>query len=410
MHGGYEEHQIQDAYAEYGCNMRTLKAVLDAGSQDTSAKDRIRQKIRLLSLSDLDGMLDADTEFSSHASYSIILTHCIDQAQATQDGYERSGLTHRFVSCPAVWGALNDRHGTLLYSKLNLTTRLFQRVPETSFMAGYMWEAYSHARISAGGVFTLIPMTVEGTDLVSRYSMSESIMIGHLTRTKFITKDPPTSTQEVTKYYIPSASNNATFDAFLLSNSKQIALQTTVSSSHSLTSSGFDELTKRLPPGYEQCFAFVVPNSTAWTFKCKPPDGPVQQRFKFFLLLLDQDNSKYCPSSAQIVDIDDEMIEDEALVHAGSKSAYSWWYHLLSTYQNAGGRMRMRLSMSIHKAPQPLRNLGRRRQGEDRMETTRHRSAPKQGRSRMERERGGSSRGAVIDCCGSALQLLVVTG
>ena len=188
-------------------------------------------------------MLDADTQLSSNAPHPIIMTFRIDQAKPTDDRYERSDFIHRFVSCRAVWDALNDRHGSLLYSKLKLTTRLFQQVPETSSMASYMWEAYSHARISAGGVFTLIPMTVEGTDLVSCYTMSESIMISHLTLTKFMTKDPPTSTQENTKYYIPSASNNATFDAFLLSNSKQIALQTTVSSSRSLTSSGFDELT-----------------------------------------------------------------------------------------------------------------------------------------------------------------------
>ena len=96
----------------------------------------------------------------------------------------------------------------------------------------------------------------------------------------------------------------------------------------------------------------------------------------FFLLLLDHDNGMYYPSSAhmwkltslaapltvksergvkatsenedKIVEMIEKMIENETPVHAGSKSAYSWFYHLPSTYQSAGERMTM---MMTHQAP-----------------------------------------------------------
>src|SRR5258706_5946292 len=184
---------------------------------------------------------------------------------------------------------------------------------------------------------------------------------------------------------IPSASNNAMFNAFLFSKSNQIALQTTISSSHSLSRSAFGGLAQRLPQGYEQFFYFVVPDSTARTFKCNLASDPAWAGVKFFLLLLDHGNGKYYPSSAHMWKmtslaaplavksesgvngtsenedkIADETIKDETLVHTGSKSAYSWCYHLPSTYQSAGESMRTR------QAPQTLQNRGRRRQGKDR--------------------------------------------
>ncbi len=201
--------------------MRTLKAVLLVEA-DVEVKAIIRQKISQLSLSDVDGMLDADTEVSSHASHSIITTLCLDQPTPDDGRYGKSDPIHRFVSCPAVWEALNDRHGSLLYSKLKLTTRLFQRVPETSSMVGYLWEAYCHPRISAGGVFTLIPMTLQRDHVVPRHTMPGAITIDHRTRTKFTPDDLTVSTQDDTRYYIPSASNNAIFDALLFSKPKQV--------------------------------------------------------------------------------------------------------------------------------------------------------------------------------------------
>jgi len=428
LHGAFKVDDIQDAFEEYGCNMRTLKAVLLA-KEDAEVKEIIRQRINQLSLSDVHGMIDADTEVSSHASHSIITSLCLDQPTPDEERYERSDRVHRYVSSPAVWEALNDRHGELLYSEIKLTTGLSQRALETSPMAGYLWEAYCHARISAGGVFTLIPMAVRGTNLVPCHTMPKPITIGHLTRTKFGPGDPAASTQEDTKYYIPSASNNAIFNAFLFSKSKQIALQTTISSSHSLSPRALEGLDKRLPQGYKQCFTFVVPRSTAQTFTCKLPTDPAWPGVKFFLLLLDHGNSKYYPSSARMwkltslaaplavgpesdvnatsenedrfVEINDEMTEFGTPVYAGSQSAYSWCYHLLSSYQSAGERTRigMRMRMRMHQAPQTLRNLGRRRQGENRTQKTRRRSAKQPGRRRRRgRGRGKRRSGQVIKC------------
>ena len=357
LHGAFKEDDIKDAFKEYGCNMRTLKAIL-LGKEDAEIKEIIRQKVNQLSLSDVHGILDTDTEASGYASPSIIMSLCLDQPTPDEERYEKSDCIHRFVSSPAVWEALNNRHGELLYSEIKLTAGLSQRVLATFPMAEYLWEAYCHARISAGGVFTLIPMAVRGTNLVPCHTMPRPITIGHLTRAKFIPGDPAASTQEDTKYYIPSASNHAIFNAFLLSESKQIALQTTISSSHSLSPRAFEGLDKRLPQGHKQCFTFVVPNSTAQTFTCKLPTDPAWSGVMFFLLLLDHDNGMYYPSSAhmwkltslaapsavksergvkatsenedKIVEMIEKMIENETLVHAGSKSAYSWCFYLPS--------------------------------------------------------------------------------
>jgi len=244
--------------------MRTLKAVLLA-KEAAEVKEIIRQRINQLSLSDVRRILAADTEASSHASHSIIMSLCLDQPTPDEKRYEKSDPIHRFVSCPAVWEALNNRHGELLYSEIKLTTELSQRVLETSLIAGYLWEAYCHARMSAGGVFTLIPMAIRGTNLVPCHTMPKPITIGHLTRTKFRPGDPAVSTQEDTKYYIPSASNNAMFNAFLFSKSNQIALQTTISSSHLSV--------VRLSGGLLNACHKATNNSSILSFPIAPP-GP----------------------------------------------------------------------------------------------------------------------------------------
>jgi len=120
----------------------------------------------------------------------------------------------------------------------------------------------------------------------------------HLIRTKAsrqITIDPmtptlinPTSACNLGKYYIPRAKNNPMFDACVLFERSQIALQFTVSASHSIKPGGFEILKGVLPSLCdEQAFVFVIPKGREEKFSCDKPSGDLQNKFKYYVLPLE---------------------------------------------------------------------------------------------------------------------------
>ena len=64
---------------------------------------------------------------------------------------------------------------------------------------------------------------------------------------------------------------------------------------------GFPILNNQLPETCnEQYLVFIVPKNRAENFACRKPTGDAQKGFRYFLLPLDKDDNKYCPSSADI--------------------------------------------------------------------------------------------------------------
>jgi len=301
LDGQLKNHEIKDAFKKYGSNLRTIGIVL-VYKTDKDVVERLRQNINVLSLSAIHEMLSTDSKISEQTPHSLVTTVCFPQPHPGEDGYDDCDYVNRSISCPVVWDALFNRHGKSLYGDVRLMNSLFQRIPEASSTAGWLWEGHCHSRISRGGSFTLVRMIVEGTNLVPRRTKPELMKIRPLTPRLYRDEESVVLTRNLDEYYIPFAKNNPTFDAFFLSKPNQIALQMTTSSSHSLEHDGFKVLNKRRPKNtkYKQRFIFVVPKSKAGDFKCKVPDCSVLKGYQFFLLELDPDYRGYCLSPAYI--------------------------------------------------------------------------------------------------------------
>jgi hypothetical protein len=290
---------IQSKLKMYGCNIRTLKAILVRG-EETLVKQRLCDKIGHLSLSTIQQMLESGSEVTEHTSHSIVQTSCRRQPKRGGAGYFQSDITERSISSPAVFGALFERHGRLLFSERSTLLTVFRNVPQTASAAGWMWEGRCHRSFCIGGAFTLFPMRIQGKSLtLARRQKPEVISIDPLDTSTFDSVVPTCSPD---KYYIPMAKNHPTFDAcFLLSYGRQLALQMTLSLSHSINSKGFDILERMRPTACDkQALVFVIPKENTQDFKCPKPTGDAQESFKYYILPLEPDESKYFPSSTDI--------------------------------------------------------------------------------------------------------------
>ncbi|KZV87274.1 hypothetical protein EXIGLDRAFT_723949 [Exidia glandulosa HHB12029] len=77
---------------------------------------------------------------------------------------------------------------------------------------------------------------------------------------------PKTATPQT--YYIPAATNNPTFDAFIFPDStgqSAIAFQMTLATSHTLKKSGLALLAQRLESATDKQFIFVVPQGRSFS-------------------------------------------------------------------------------------------------------------------------------------------------
>lgn len=72
---------------------------------------------------------------------------CRQQVQLEDGKYYKRDITDRVISCPVVWEYLRYYYGKKVYAKINLTTSIFERVPETSALAEWLWEGYCHTHI-----------------------------------------------------------------------------------------------------------------------------------------------------------------------------------------------------------------------------------------------------------------------
>ena len=294
LHPKYDSRRVRDMFREYGCNIRTLLDVLSGNKEEVLNK--INQKTANLSLPVLQNMLAGPSEVTDHASHYIIQTSCPEQPKPKEDKYLYSDDMVCTISSHVVWKSLFDRFGVLLYTEQSLLFRLFKPIPETAVTAGWLWEPRGHARFCKGGHFDLIQMQVKGKSLVQTQE-TRSIIVDNMIPTVLETN----SVCSPGKYYIPPKKNQATFDACFLLNEEQIALQFTISITHSLSGAGFPVLNGVRPESCkEQAVIFVVPKARAEKFRSQAPSSDSQKKFKYYVLPLDDEISKYCPSSADI--------------------------------------------------------------------------------------------------------------
>jgi hypothetical protein len=343
---------IQNSFSRYGCNMRTLYEVLVRGEEASIVED-LHKKIKNHTLSEIHKMLVTGHEASERTSHSISTTKCEHQPQPEESAYTQSDKVTYAISGSAVEVALLAEHAVARHSKVAEMLTLFQGVPPTASSAGHLWEEICHARLSKGGSYPLIRMIPERGYLVPSRSDIEPIKIVPMIYTKLKLSNPSDLICNPGEYYVPVAKNNPTFDSFFFLEQKQIAIQITLSSSRSFEPKGLTVLEDLQPEGnYGAYFIFVVPTSSAETFRCKVPAN-VQDKFDFFLLEMKQDPCKHSPSSEGICKLKGSLATSLVMIPSGgananvkgeeestesgkgsssgspSKSAYSWCQHLL---------------------------------------------------------------------------------
>jgi hypothetical protein len=275
--------------------MRTLLSVLVDKDEET-IRSKIDEKVAKLDLSTLQKMLQSSSEVTDHATHSIIQTWCPNQPKRGTDSYFRSDAVVRSISSPVVMESLHEHFGGKLFAEQSILFRLFLAIPETAGTAGNMWEPRGHVRFCKRGRYTLLRMKVNGAKLIQSEE-SKTITIKPMTPTLLDSK----SVCSPGKYYIPATKNHPTFDACFLLNREQIALQFTVSVSHTIKDAGFLVLNDMLPKNYhKQALVFVVPKDRAENFWCSAPTSGLQKGFQYYVLPLDDSGGEYCPSSADI--------------------------------------------------------------------------------------------------------------
>jgi hypothetical protein len=275
--------------------MRTLCAVL-VYRDEKFVKATIRENITLFELSTVHRVLQSGCEVTKHTSQSIVQTSCRRQPSEQEDQYFQSDIKERSISGLVVLEALFDRHGRSLFLQRSILLSVFQNIPETVSTAGWVWEGQCHRCFCIGGEFTLFAMRVQGNSLIQGRK-PETLSVGTMDTIPLV--PGVVATRNPGEYYISTAKNNPTFDAcFLSDDGGQMALQMTLSFKHSIKSAGFDKLEELRPTTCDKrAFVFVVPKKNAHLFTCPKPADDAQKKFTYYVLPLEPNESKYCPSS-----------------------------------------------------------------------------------------------------------------
>jgi hypothetical protein len=284
LHGFEDKDRIKAAIKDYGCNMFTLNTVLRG---DGAKIDReIHSTISTLDLSTIEKMLLVDTSELARIR-TLIVTLCTEQPAPTEEEYFQSDIPSRSLAGAVIYKAVLHHHGQEHYHKVKRMASIFGRVPLAASAGGWFWAGWCHYHIANLPHLDLIPMVMDGEKLVPSNREPEKILIGDLTYQLYTSKDAAELTADQMKYYIPSESNHATFDAFFRSEQedKGICLQMTIQTGHSLAESGLQVLEERLSAANDRYFVFVIPKGQK--FECEAPLPRWQSAFSFFILELD---------------------------------------------------------------------------------------------------------------------------
>ena len=179
----------------------------------------------------------------------------------------------------------------------------FRKIPETVSSAGWLWERLCHKQISKGGVFILREMVPEGEYLMPS-DRTIPIDISQREPRFYSSQDLSSSTSRFSHYFIPTAGNNPTFDAFLHHERASLGFQMTLAKDHTLKPKGLRLLYERLGEGRNKIgFVFVIRKGAP--FKTKKPSAIQMKRFQFFILQLPIPSCEYHFPSPAGVSADD---------------------------------------------------------------------------------------------------------
>ena len=112
-----------------------------------------------------------------------------------------------------------------------------------------------------------------------------------MTPAVYSSKSLNSTTLDPANYFIPSASNNPTFDSFCLLDEKGFGMQLTIGKEHGLDKKGLRMLYSRLEGSKERYFVFVIPPGQQ--LRCEKPSALYMRRFKYFVLELPMSDGEY---------------------------------------------------------------------------------------------------------------------
>jgi len=164
-------------------------------------------------------------------SHTLIVILCLEPLAPDNPRYFQSDAVRRTLAGAVVYKGLLRRFGLEFYDEVSRMASVFGRVGPA---ASWLWEGWCHRHNQTH--LDLLPMVVNGENLVLSDEPPERIQMGRLAHRLYSSKNTLRFTADPGKYYIPSESNNATFDAFFRCEGEQkgICLQMTIRTGHSL--------------------------------------------------------------------------------------------------------------------------------------------------------------------------------
>jgi hypothetical protein len=297
VHGvGADDQRMHEFYDRFGPTARICFNFRDAG-QLLAYKTHYQDALRELSFNKLDEMVSKGTTLSLDGGSNTLLllkrVHKRDLIHAKED--VSKGLDFCYGSLEPItplvevelrkylWNAALDAQ-IVLYKSL-------ASVEGTRRIAGLVFEALAQRKFQIGIRLDLVPMALGSGQGTKRLPRWHSNHLHRANLTSIYIK--PQSTEIYTAldqikpmvYYVPEASNQVAFDAFIIADEKLFIFQFTIGSYHPIKEGiipFFSKYSATLPQEVNWYFVFVVPPGPRSEVSC-PQAQPRETELKELL-------------------------------------------------------------------------------------------------------------------------------
>lgn len=289
--------------ASFGPNLRMVGNALDWGFE-WATSNAAMHIVRLVggnnNATDLDSVVKTVSmrPLPSPSDPGYLLPDCTMEIMATNTGWRLLLVRLHWVLC---------RQSLLPLIRRFSPNSILAPVPTLSATyASWLFEAMAHDRLCEGGDLVFRRLKADPLNpalwTINASSMEATLNFEAREQEVYALSDPMAETSTPQTYYIPAATNNPTFDAFIFPSStgqSAIAFQMTLAASHTLKKSGLSLLAQRLESARDKQFIFVVPKGRSFSL-ADPTNGvdahELSSKMSFWVLEIPL--SPDCTSSA----------------------------------------------------------------------------------------------------------------
>ncbi|KAK7036602.1 hypothetical protein VNI00_011535 [Paramarasmius palmivorus] len=283
---------VDAAIAKWGRDIRKIQKALTDG--EGSLENTVKTALDRMTLDDLHILSKNPSASPLCFSHGLIATaaQTLDRSCPTD-----SDIMVHFITSPYICRTFLQ--AIVLIKKVKLEEFFFMLRCDTSLGAtrGIVFENLAHEAIINRGKFEVRPVDLRSGHVVesgSKFnSLTNLLRESDLSPSLYSQHTRVAETRSPSCYYIPTESNNPTFDSFMVShNNRCIAFQMTVGRNHTLKEKGLNILMKRFGKvvgGGKHQFVFVVPQGSEFRFP-PLPGGSWDQEFEFYILQLSVGN------------------------------------------------------------------------------------------------------------------------